>query len=106
MRIAFVTCTFPPYQGGIGNVSAALANELSSRGHQLTVFTPDYGLRDNFKTPYEVKRLGSFIRYGNASFLPQLYNLVKNFDVVHLHYPFSAVPKQFGPGPNCTTCRF
>lgn len=88
MKIAMVTPAFPPYQGGIGNVAEALAAELSRRSHKVTVLTPDYGLRSDKRTSYEVKRLKSIIRYGNAAFIPQLFKMVAGYDVVHLHYPF------------------
>lgn len=87
MKVAVVTPTYPPYQGGIGNVAAALAEHLQRRGHRVEVLTPDYGVRgDGGAVP--VRRLRAVLRYGNAAFVPQLYRLVADADVIHLHYPF------------------
>jgi glycosyltransferase involved in cell wall biosynthesis len=88
MKIAMVTPVFPPYQGGMGNVASALASKLQSRGHEVKVLTPDYGLRDGRSTGLDVRRLRAALRYGNAAFLPQLFSLVRGYDVIHLHYPF------------------
>ncbi|MBI4281830.1 glycosyltransferase, partial [Candidatus Uhrbacteria bacterium] len=37
---------------------------------------------------FSVRRLRPFLRYGNAAFLPQLFWLLDDYDIVHLHYPF------------------
>jgi len=87
MKIAVVTPTYPPYQGGIGNVAASLADHLQRRGHEVTVLTPDYGVRGGERN-VPVKRVRAVIRYGNAAFVPQLYKLTAGADVIHLHYPF------------------
>lgn len=73
MKIAMVTPVFPPYQGGMGNVASALASKLQSRGHEVKVLTPDYGLRDGRSTGLDVRRLRAALRYGNAAFLPKLF---------------------------------
>ncbi len=113
MRIAHIVCSFPPYQGGIGNSCFNQARKLSKNGHQVTVFTPHL-FRTGFAflreaqsekgagfTPlyekisgeganfnFEVIRLKPFIKYGMAAFLPQLPLHLKKFDLIHLHYPF------------------
>lgn len=99
MKIAQVVCTFPPYKGGIGNSAYQFARVLSKQGHEVTVFTPDYssGARlKETKDNFEIIRLKSYIKYGNAAFLPQLLWKLggfqpkprASFDIVHLHYPF------------------
>lgn len=87
MKVALVTPTYPPYQGGIGNVAAALAQHLQQRGHQVNVLTPDYGVRGG-EGDVPVRRLRAVLRYGNAAFVPQLYKLTAGADVINLHYPF------------------
>lgn len=63
---------------------------LAKLGHQVTVFTPLYNVDDkNYKSDeFEIKRLSTFGRLGNGAFLPQLLWSLKDFDIVHLHYPF------------------
>ena len=87
MKVAVVTPTYPPYQGGIGNVAASLAEHLQRRGNEVQVYTPDYGVRGG-EGGVPVSRLRAVLRYGNAAFVPQLYKLTAGADVVHLHYPF------------------
>jgi len=91
MKIAIVSPVFPPYHSGIGTVAYTEARELARRGHDVSVFVPrrpgekkDHAQKEKFR----LFRLRPFFRYGNAAFLPQLFWKLKNFDVVHLHYPF------------------
>ncbi len=88
MKIAHITCTFPPYKGGIGNTVFNIVKRLQERGHKVTVFTPAY--KDQISENYglNIVRLKSFLRYGNGSFLPQLFSRIDNFDIVQFHYPF------------------
>ncbi len=90
MKIAHVIATFPPHIGGMGNVAFHECNELVQHGHQVTVFTLHYGSLENHDDalPFKVVRLKPFIRAGDAGWIPQLFNRLKNFDLVHLHYPF------------------
>lgn len=75
MRVAVVVSTYPPYQGGMGNVAAAHAEALRRAGHEVTVLAPGVGLRP-------------FLRIGNAAVVPQLLWKLRGFDAVELHYPF------------------
>ena len=103
MKIAQVVCTFPPYQGGIGNSVYNISDILSDLGHEVTVFTPDYNLpveaeafSDELSAAegkFKVKRLRPLIRIGNAALLPQLFFKLRGFDIVHLHYPFYGAVK-------------
>jgi len=90
MKIAHIVCRYKPYKGGISNIAYEYAQELSQLGHDITVFTPLYDNKDNdFTTEnYKIKRLKPWFKFGNAAFLPQLLFKLKNFDIVHLHYPF------------------
>jgi glycosyltransferase involved in cell wall biosynthesis len=87
MKIAIITPVFPPYTGGIGNVAYHNAVQLKRLGHQITVFTPDYGQK-NFETDFKIEKVWPLLRQGNAAFLPTLPAKLSNFDIVHLHYPF------------------
>lgn len=89
MKIAQVTCVYPPTLGGIGQVAFQYAKYLSQK-HQVTVFTPRY-TRDQkvIELPgVRVELLAPKFSTGNAAYVPQITKSVKAFDVVHLHYPF------------------
>lgn len=88
MKIAHVVCTFPPYQGGIGNTTYHFAEELTKLGQDITVFTPVYNKQDNINYGFNLVRLNPVLKYGNGAFLPQLFWRLGEFDIVHLHYPF------------------
>lgn len=90
MKIAQIVCRFKPYKAGIGNVAYDNALGLAKLGHDVTVFTPCYSKKDkdwqsdNFK----IKRIKPWFKFGNAGFIPQLFWQLKDFDIIHLHYPF------------------
>ena len=90
MKIAQIVCRFKPYKGGISNIAYDHALGLAQLGHQVIVFTPLYSLNDNnfVSAEFGIKRLTPFGKIGNGAFLPQLLWQLKNFDIVHLHYPF------------------
>jgi glycosyltransferase involved in cell wall biosynthesis len=90
MKIAQIVCRFNPYKGGISNIAYEHALGLSKLGHQVEVFTPLYNQKDQnlTATDFKIRRLVTLGKIGNGAFLPQLFWAVKNFDLVHLHYPF------------------
>jgi len=90
MKIAQVVSTFPPYKAGIGNAAYHLSWELSQLGNRVTVFTvwSRGGLAIDQSLPFTVRRMRPLLYYGNAGFVPQLLWELRNFDIVHLHYPF------------------
>jgi glycosyltransferase involved in cell wall biosynthesis len=94
MKIAIITSTFPPYKGGMGNAAFYIAEELNKKGHNITVFTPNYGGKNNpldkggGGVVFEVKRLIPWLKYGNAAWLPQLFWRLWHFDKIYLIYPF------------------
>jgi len=90
MKIAHVTATFPPYMGGTGNVCFHNALLMVQRGHPVTVFTVQRGQAPQAEEMSGIKvvRLDPFIKFGNSAVLPQLAWRLRNFDVIHLHYPF------------------
>jgi len=90
MKIAVVTATFPPYQSGMGNSAYEIARFLASQ-NEVMVFTPEYenAEAENFASlPYEIKYLKPFLQFGLGAFIPSLYQELKDFDVIYLHYPF------------------
>lgn len=97
MRIAHIVARFPPDVGGMGEVARSEAEELARRGHQVTVFflTPRCGsvspsAREGVGGvgAFRLVHLTSLIPGGDAGWVPQLLGKLKNFDIVHLHYPF------------------
>ncbi|MCX7779099.1 MAG: glycosyltransferase family 4 protein [Patescibacteria group bacterium] len=89
MRIAHIVSTFPPYQGGMGNVCYYQAKELAELGHQVTVFTPWRGERFKITNEkFKIQYLWPLLKYGNAAFVPEIFIHLENFDLIHLHYPF------------------
>jgi glycosyltransferase involved in cell wall biosynthesis len=87
VRIAQLSATFPPYRGGAGTACFNLSVELAKRGHEVHVVTgeaegdpPDTGA-------VRVHRERPWVRIGNAPLIPRIAQ-VRDFDVVHLHYPF------------------
>ena len=85
MKIAHVVSTYPPYQGGMGNVAQAMHEALLPRGHASVVFTPEYQAISAEST---IVRLKPWLRFGNAAWIPQVYRHLREFDIIHLHYPF------------------
>ena len=89
MKVAEIICAFPPYKGGMGKVALENFKILKEGGYETTVFTPSYSIKRGFSGGgSSIKRLFPLLRYGNAAVLPQLFFKLKNFDIVHLHYPF------------------
>lgn len=89
MRIAHIVSTFPPYQGGMGNVAAAWQRELLRLGHDCDVLTPWYGAYGEApESEPRVHRIRPFLHFGNAAFVPKLRKHLSEYDVLHLHYPF------------------
>ena len=72
MKVAVITPVYPPYHGGIGKVAALETAWLKERGHEVHIFKND----------------NAVLRIGNAGIAPQLLYKYRDFDVVHLHYPF------------------
>ena len=91
MKIAVVVSTFPPYKAGIGNEAYYSAWSLTTLGHDVTIFTPQYkkiSKQHIDEYPFKVQRLRPWFKYGNAGILPQLFWKLWGFDIIHLHYPF------------------
>jgi len=90
MKIAHVVCTFPPYQGGMGNSAYHFAQYTAKLKHQVTVLTINYGqsLQNFDNGQLEILRLKSIFKLGNAGILLSLLWRLPKYDVVHLHYPF------------------
>ncbi|MFA6131262.1 MAG: glycosyltransferase family 4 protein [Patescibacteria group bacterium] len=74
MRIAHISCVYPPEAGGIGTVASTYVLALQAAGEEVVVFHP--------------KNTRSIFSHGHAAVIPSLLWLLRGFDVLHLHYPF------------------
>lgn len=89
MKICHLTCVFPPYKGGMGNVAFEQAKRLSDLGHRVAVFVLNKKEKlDSPELNFKIKYLKAFPRFGHGGFCPQLLWSLKNYDAVVLHYPF------------------
>ncbi len=98
-KIAHVVCTYPPYRGGMGKVAFEYTERLRARGYNVHVFTSQTenplltkegagGGREASPDPEYVHRIPAILSVGNAGVMPSLFNRLKGFDLVHIHYPF------------------
>ncbi|MFA4818984.1 MAG: glycosyltransferase family 4 protein [Patescibacteria group bacterium] len=92
MKICQLTCVYPPYGGGIGYVAYHYARLLASP-HEVTVLTPLYnkGLTFAQLPGVKVAPFKPWVSIGKAAFNPTILGRLKDFDIVHLHYPFFGV---------------
>lgn len=88
MKVAHVCCVVPPH-GGMGTVAYREVAGLRARGVEATLFTPEEMEGRSF-----VKFVPSVWRIGNAAWLKGIREIVKGFDVIHLHYPFYGTAEQ------------
>ena len=93
LKIAVVTSSFPPYKGGMGNTAFHFARGLDRLGHEVHIYTPRYGGKEQKSSEVEEARLivryvKPIFSYGKAGVVPQLLYLLKGYDVVHFHFPF------------------
>lgn len=91
MKITSVVCTFDPYKGGMGNTAKNFIQALNYNRYKFTILTPQYSINDLIlenKNNFQIKRLTPFIKMGNASVLPDLWNELDQATIVHFHYPF------------------
>ncbi len=86
MKIAQITTVFPPFRGGMGQVPFHYADELYKLGVEVEVITPDYG-RDKISTQFTVHYVKPFLKWGLGAFCPKIFRMLKNYDVIQLHYP-------------------
>lgn len=86
MRVAFVTPVYPPYRGGIGAVAEHDARCLRALGVEVDVFTPQHKVLS--VSEKGITRLQPFFAWGNGAILFGLFQRLRSYDVVHVHYPF------------------
>lgn len=89
VKVAIVVCAWPPQGGGIGNNAYYHAKYLPRLGYRVSAFTPA------FAKIKKVHQAGIWLEYvpvwlplGKAGFLFPLLKKLKDFDLIHLYYPF------------------
>lgn len=90
MKVAHIVSTFYPHVGGMGEVCLLEANNLSSLGEDVTVFSlyyPGTDYRDEL-FPFKVNRLRAALKVGDAGWVCCLKDQLQGFDIVHFHFPF------------------
>jgi glycosyltransferase involved in cell wall biosynthesis len=88
MRIAHVVCVYPPYRGGMGRAAFEMVKGLNRHGHEAKALTPLYNIDTKSSQDDTVFFVQPFLSLGNGAYVPRLFSLLKQFDVIHLHYPF------------------
>jgi glycosyltransferase involved in cell wall biosynthesis len=93
MKIAHITCVYPPEKSGMSHAARHFAVLNSEAGHAVTVFTPRYQrLKDALPRErngdVQIERLKPLFEYGNGAFIPSIFKRLKSFDAAFLHYPF------------------
>ena len=90
-KVLLITSEFPPVTGGIGTYCYQLATAAAKRGHDITVFAPDFGKtaepRGDEGLPFRVVRYagGSYTVRDFARFFSQVWRQLgaDRYDVVH-----------------------
>lgn len=94
MKILQVVNFFSPVHGGSSEVPYQLSKELAKRGHQVTIYTSDYKLSEEWsKSAQELQtNVSSFRTWLNCANLlvtPGIFKRARketrHFDVVHMH---------------------
>lgn len=94
MKILHLSCVAPPQTGGTGTVAFEIVRRLVIRGEEATLVSPVLrGGKGESDAPF-VKRLPTLIRWGNAAAMKGLTPMMKETDVIHLHYPFYGTAEQ------------
>jgi len=89
MRIIHFSCVAPPKIGGIGQVAEREVVGLRSRGIDARLVAPEPAVKyAQVAERSFVTCVKPWLRIGNGSILPNVKELIKGADLVHLHYPF------------------
>lgn len=86
--VAIIVCAWPPQGGGIGNNAYYHAIKLAERGYQIGVFTPNFSGISLSKSGINFFNLPTFLHFGKAGFLIGLWKQLKDYQIIHLYYPF------------------
>lgn len=82
-NVVQLSCVYPPYRGGIGNV----ARDMHAWFPNIRTITPDYG-NTPANADMRILRLEPIVKIGNAAIMKGLSSVLHTYDTVILHYPF------------------
>lgn len=88
MRILHISCIAPPDLGGMGQVAFEEVRALRACGEDAVLIAPRRRNPEGGPDESWIIRLPSLFRWGNAAMLRGLDRLIKDAEIVHLHYPF------------------
>ncbi len=88
MRVLFLTGEYPPMQGGVGDCTHAIANELDSLGVDVSIVTSAQATSGEFV----IRNPGFAIRKWNWSSLRVIARAIREFapDIAHIQYQTGA----------------
>jgi glycosyltransferase involved in cell wall biosynthesis len=92
LKIAHLTCVYPPYQGGIGSVAQKYAQIGVNNNYEVSVCTPNYqkiGHIEEEDNNVMIHRFSPLFSLGNAGYI-NIKKHLKKIDILHIHYPFYA----------------
>ena len=90
MKIAYVSCVYPPDKSGMSRAAEQFALVTAELGHRVTVFIPpqkEVAIQGNI-SQVKVIQLKSMVVYGHGAFILSLWPYLNKYDLVWLHYPF------------------
>ena len=91
MKILEVTNLFAPVHGGAAEAPYQLCKHLAKRGHDVTLYTSDFKLSQEYITPIpevKVRAFKTWLNIANLHVTPGIIKIrkeIKNFDVIHVH---------------------
>jgi glycosyltransferase involved in cell wall biosynthesis len=90
LKIAFITPSFPPETGGMGNSCFQLANEIG-KTEDVTVFLPSRKNKKWQTGNYRLEIFQPLFSFGYADIFRFTRKKLSNFDIVHVYYPYYGV---------------
>jgi len=92
VRILQLTPFFSPVHGGSAEIPYQLSKELAERGHEVTIYTSDYKLSQDYISSIprvEVHSFKTWSSFANLYVTPGIINRskeeTKHFDIIHMH---------------------
>lgn len=92
MKILEVTNLFAPVHGGAAEAPYQLCKHLAKRGHEVTLYTSDFKLSQEYITPIPEVKVHAFKTWLNIANFHVTPGIIKNatkeikhFDVIHVH---------------------
>lgn len=90
MKIAYLSPVFPPLPAGMATACFYTADKIG-KTHEVVVFLANRSINYQTTDHYKIKLFKPWFSFGYADFAPQLFWRLKNFDIIHLYYPYFGV---------------